>query len=703
MRIVYVSRSFGLSSWDNIKTYVFHVTRCQAMAGHEVYLVTDISAQLEEPVVPPGITLVPVEAASSDRNYFGTVHEYADRVYATLKNLSHSIDLDVIEFADHGAEGFLTIRAKKLLNEFASTRLVVKLHGPTSLLSEKSGESFSRFEHSIQAYAEEYCIKNADLVVSPSKALADYCKTEMEVLSIPISPFPLTSWRQTEQRIFTDEQIRKVIFFGSLHPRKGVDFFIQAAQLILEQNPDFVFEIYGQDTPSDPFGNSYQAYLRRSVPADLRDKIRFCGGVPSEQLPDVFASACFCILPSRWENYPYACLEAMSAGCVVIGSKHGGMAEIIEDGISGLLVDPYQVEEIAEAVMGSYLHPDFLQSMSDQARLTVQEKCAPENVSQKLAESYSMPLASQPWISDGKNLKVSVIIPLYNQGQYLLEAIRSVKASTYQNIEIVVINDCSTDPETNEIFESMEGIVKVRQPYNRGLPATRNLGIANSTGHFIMPLDSDDKIHPLYIEKAVNALVNNPEIAYVTCYAANFGLFESVHLPMGYVPELMAFMNTNGRPNDMFLKEALVAVGGYDVNLISYEDWDLFISLHEKGFIGDVLPLEVHYYRRHQASMVYQITNKKRSEVIQYLIRKHWTLFSQHSQAMILHLVHLWKSHYEANESVRAAQKKLDAQKKLEAQEKLELHKKLEAHEKLEAQKKLEAQEKSQAKSSLPL
>ena len=684
MRIVYVSRSFGLSTWDNIKTYVFHVTRCQAMAGHEVYLVTDVSAQPEDVVVPEGITLVPVEASSSDRNYFGTVHEYADRVYQTLKNLSLSVDLDVIEFADHGAEGFITIRTKKLLNEFAQTRLVVKLHGPTSLLLEKSGETFSRFEHSIQAYAEEYCIKNADLVVSPSKALADYCKVEMGVLSIPISPFPLTSCGTTEQRTFTDEQIRKVIFFGSLHPRKGVDFFIQAAQLILEQDPNFVFEIYGQDTPSDPFGNSYQAYLRRSVPHDLHEKIRFCGGVPSEQLPEIFASACFCILPSRWENYPYACLEVMAAGCVVIGSKHGGMAEIIEDGISGLLVDPYNVEEIAQALLGSYRRPEYLQALSDGARRTVTEKCAPENVSHKLAECYSMPLAKQPWISDGKNYKVSVIIPLYNQGQYLLEALRSVRESTYPNIEIVVINDCSTDPETNQIFEDLEGVVKVRQPRNRGLPATRNLGIESSTGHFIMPLDSDDKIHPLYIEKAVNALVNNPEVAYLTCYAANFGLFESVHAPVGYVPELMPFMNTNGRPNDMFLKSAMVAVGGYDVNLISYEDWDMFIMLHEHGFLGDVLPFEAHYYRRHQASMVYQITNKKRSEVIQYLIKKHWSLFSQHSQAMILHLVHLWKSHYEANESVRADQKKLEAQQKLEAKQRLEEHQRLEAQKKLE-------------------
>jgi glycosyltransferase involved in cell wall biosynthesis len=655
MRIAYVSSSFGSSTWNNIKTYILHVTRFQAQAGHEVYLVTDLSSQQINVAVHPGIVLVPVESASPERNYFGTAHEYADRVYQTLKNLALRVDLDVIEFADYGAEGFITIRAKKLLNEFALTRLVVKLHGPTSLLNEKSGEMFSRFEQSIQIYAEEYCIENADIVASPSGALADYCKSQLGISSVVTSPLPLTFWRKTEQRFFSEKQIRKVIFLGSLHPRKGVDFFIQAAQIILEREPNFFFEIYGHDTPSDPFGNSYQAYLQHSLPVDQREKIRFCGSVSDEQLPEVFAASCFCILPSRWENYPYTCLEAMAAGCVVVGSKHGGMAEIIENGVSGLLVDPYHVEEIAEAVLQNACNLPYLQAISDKARLAVMQKSAPESVSQKLAACYAMPLAQRLWISDGKNLKVSVIIPLYNQGLYLLEAIRSVKESTYKNVEIIVVNDCSTDPETNQIFANLEGVVKITQPQNSGLPATRNKGIANSTGHFIMPLDSDDKVHPLYIEKAVNALVNNPELAYVTCYAANFGLFESVHLPIGYVPELMPFMNTNGRPNDMFVRDALVAVQGYDEHLISYEDWDLFITLNEHGFRGDVLPLEAHHYRRHQDSMVYQITNKKRSEVIQYIIRKHWKLFSPYSQSMVLHLVHLWKSRYEANESMRVA------------------------------------------------
>ncbi|MBV9019456.1 MAG: glycosyltransferase [Ktedonobacteraceae bacterium] len=651
MRIAYVSREFGPITGGNIGAYISHVTRCMARRGHEIYLVTDCFSDTTIYHLPEGVTLVPVKSKQSDRRYISSIHEYSEWVYHTLRDLSHSVALDVIEFAERGAEGFITIRAKKLLDEFSHTKLVVQLHTPTSLLSEVSGESPRDFQKSIQIYAEHYCIENADILTSPSQALVDYLKDKLGIQTVFRRFSPLSLAHEHEIKLFTDSQVHTVIFVGSLHASKGVDLFIQAAQLILARDSHFTFEIYGKDTPSDPFGNSYKEYIKRRIPTALDHKILFRGFVPYREILKVLSNACFCILPARWASWPYACLEAMSLGCVVVGSKHGGMPEIIEHGVSGFLADPLDPTEIAHTVLDNYTDLSRLQKIAESAHTKTARLCDPLMACQKIEECYNVTTATKTSYTQKHAPRVSVIVPLYNQGRYVQEAIDSVKASTYNNVEIIVVNDGSTDEETHEVFDGLEGVMKVRKP-NGGLSSARNAGIAVSSGQFIMPLDADDKIHHLYIEKAVRALLNNSELAYVTCYSRNFGAFESVHPPIGYVPDLMLFMNTSGRSMNLYRKEALKKVNGYDEEMISYEDWDLLLSLHEKGFIGDVLPIEMSYYRRHSDSMVYTITNSKRSEIIQYMLCKHHQLLEKHCRSVSLNLVDLWKKNYQVNESI---------------------------------------------------
>ncbi|MBE9199984.1 MULTISPECIES: glycosyltransferase [unclassified Nodularia (in: cyanobacteria)] len=639
MKIAYVSREFGPITGGGIGTYIANITKYMAKRGHDVYLITDCFTESNLHYLPPNVTLIRTEPALSDRHFFTYNQNYSDRVYQTLKLLT---PFDVIEFAEYNAEGFTTIRAKKLLNEFANTQLVVKLHTPRSLLVEIDEEKHTTTQTPIDIYLEDYCVKNADIVTSPSASLAEYFTKRLDVNCITRSPYPLLLSTIKPTRKFVKSQIEKITFIGSIQVRKGVDTFIEAAKIILAKEPNFIFEMYGRDTYSAPFYRSYTEYLQKRIPYDLKDKIIFKGAAPYAEIPEILLDTCFCVFPSRWENWANVCLEAMSFGCVVIGSQEGGMSEMIEHGNSGFLINPSHAEEIAHTILDNYRNIAYLQQISETAQSSIQQWCDPELASAQVEESYKIASSPKNWLVN-QEAKISVVIPLYNQGNYIEETIQSIQESTYKNVEIIVVNDGSTDSETNKIFQNLSGVIKVFKP-NGGLSSARNAGIKVSSGEYIMLLDSDDKIHPEYIEKAVIALINNHELSYVGCYTRNFEAYEYTQAPVGFIPELMLFNNTNVvNSTNLYRRSAIAKVGDFDEELISYEDWDYFISLYENGCAGDILPLELFLYRRHYDSMVWTVAQPRRTQLIQYMLGKHQKTVSSYSHVMVQYLTQLWK------------------------------------------------------------
>jgi glycosyltransferase involved in cell wall biosynthesis len=413
--------------------------------GHRVFVIGDGAAGK----IPAGAEFVQLQESLPHQagHFFSDNQEYSYRILHTLRNLAQKARIDAIEFPVCGAPAFAAIRAKRLLNEFGGTKLIVRLDRPLSLQF-KTAEIKSVYAAQYCDFAmEDYCARHADHVHAPSLDLAEYFSTRIGRKDIQISPEP-------------------------------------------------------------PL--------------------------------DIFASP---LSPRTW------------------------------------------------------LHPA------------------------------------------GK--KVSAVIPFFNQGQYLAEAIQSVRDSQWPDLEIVVVNDGSTEAASNEAFEATEGVVKIRQP-NRGLGAARNAGIKAATGEYVLTLDADDKIHPDYIASAVAALENNPSLSYVTCHAQNFGVLDELYIPVGFVPALMPFLNTDGKCANVYRREVFAKCGGYDESLVSYEDWDFLMTLHDHGLEGDVLPVELFLYRRHYDSMVYTVADPKRMELIQQLMLKHRGLLNEDPKLIAVLLAGLW-------------------------------------------------------------
>jgi glycosyltransferase involved in cell wall biosynthesis len=223
---------------------------------------------------------------------------------------------------------------------------------------------------------------------------------------------------------------------------------------------------------------------------------------------------------------------------------------------------------------------------------------------------------------------VSVIIPCYNYGKYVVDAIESALANTYKNIEIIIVNDCSTDAYTNELLSNL---VKpktrvINHSENKGLPSTRNTGIALSSGKYIVPLDADDTIHPLFIEKTVQVLENRPRVGFVSTGIRYFGDRNFIHVPPRYNFYRLLFTNITS-VTSTFRRVAWEQVGGFKDNMRDgYEDWEFWISIGEKGWLGHLIPDVLFNYRKHGHSMLTDAV-KKHDELVQKIRNNHPELY----------------------------------------------------------------------------
>jgi glycosyltransferase involved in cell wall biosynthesis len=118
------------------------------------------------------------------------------------------------------------------------------------------------------------------------------------------------------------------------------------------------------------------------------DSVQFLGPVARAAMPQVYASAAVCVVPSRWENFPYVCLEAMASGCAVVASRVGGLAEIIEDGVNGILVEPGDDRALALAINDILDHPLRARQIGQAARAYTSTRVTRRAVCEQLAGLY---------------------------------------------------------------------------------------------------------------------------------------------------------------------------------------------------------------------------------------------------------------------------------------------------------------------------
>lgn len=226
--------------------------------------------------------------------------------------------------------------------------------------------------------------------------------------------------------------------------------------------------------------------------------------------------------------------------------------------------------------------------------------------------------------------RVSVIVPCYNHGQFLDEAVASVLAQTYVDYEIVIVNDGSTEEETVTLLQNYhQPKTRVIHTSNQGLAAARNKGIEESSGVYILPLDADDRICPTYMEKAVSVLDEKDDVGIVYCEAMFFGEKTGKWELPRY--EFSQFLLTNLIfASAFFRKSDWAKTGGYNPNMIyGWEDYDFWLSLIELGREVYQIPEVLFHYRHRSDSMVNAIAREQQIYSSSQIFKNHRDLYTE--------------------------------------------------------------------------
>ncbi len=212
-----------------------------------------------------------------------------------------------------------------------------------------------------------------------------------------------------------------------------------------------------------------------------------------------------------------------------------------------------------------------------------------------------MPFGSQPL--------VSVVIPVFNGAEYIRDAVESALNQTFKDLEIVVVDDGSTD-DTKTVIEDLMPGGKIQYVYqeNRGLSAARNVGIGLARGKYIKFLDSDDFLYPDQIRQQFEQIKTSDRLLSISdfCFLRPSG--ETVnrkYSPVNEASQLASFIDVNSVPVHAFLvsKALIQKAGGFDESLKACEDWDLWIRILKEGATIKHLPYMGCCYRISSNSM----------------------------------------------------------------------------------------------------
>lgn len=215
------------------------------------------------------------------------------------------------------------------------------------------------------------------------------------------------------------------------------------------------------------------------------------------------------------EDLPYVILEAMAAGKPVIGSAVAGIPEQVIHGVNGLLVDPGDFLGLSEAMIFFKKNFDAVRSMGAKSK---------ELYHSKFHQSIAIPQIEQLFFNKKEQVCVSVIITTYNRSYYLSLALQSVLSQTYSNLDIIVLDDGSSDETALIVKKIDDPRIRFRTQEHSGRPALlRNRGMREAKGEYIAFLDDDDVWRHDKIQKQISYLNEHPQfqVVYSDCMVIN--------------------------------------------------------------------------------------------------------------------------------------------------------------------------------------
>lgn len=578
---------------------------------------------------------------------------------------------DVIECQEYGALPYYLLQRKLIGHPaLANVPILVHCHTPAFAIAEINHQPAATFPHYWVGEMEKFCISAADALLAPSHFLAKQITQQVPGRKkIEVIPLPVNNNHSTTPIVSTSPK-PTVLYFGRLEVRKGTLKALESMESLWSIHEDFHAMLIGEDTDYAPRGTTVGAFIRSRYAHRIRNgQLQLRSSCAWEELKKHIVSARVVIVPSLWENFPNTCIEAMSLGQVVLASQHGGQAELIgSNGQNGILFDWNIFNDFTDKLTHLLkISPSEREKMGKRACQRVTEYCSKEKIVTQRLEHFERIIAQHqkptffpaPWLSyrlpascleneatfgqakeekracNGKRSlgSFSIVIPYFNLGKYVKDAVESALRSTRSPEEILIVDDCSTGEENLAVLRELENAYSsvriVRHLTNRGLAETRNTGAKEAKGEFIAFLDADDEVEPQFFEKALPVLEAYANVGFVYSWVQYFENSQGVwptwntHFPYLLGHNMLA-------PICVVRKKAFLEVGGNNPRFeYSLEDYECWINLLKHGWLGVSLPECLVRYRVRTGSMFRSATEDQFRYLYDLLARTHPELYQQ--------------------------------------------------------------------------
>ncbi|MEM7203335.1 MAG: glycosyltransferase family 4 protein [Planctomycetota bacterium] len=386
------------TGYGGIGTYSYYQARALAKLGHRVHV---IAGSVENGIYHSeheGVRVTRIKRDGWLQHLLGNAKQkrcgwFANRVetahgaYEALVHLLDKEHFDIVEMPECGADGMV-------VTTLLQVPTAIKYHSPARLIMDIY--DVPRMDRELTAFAEQVAINQVDVHTSCSKFVADEVAAKMGVRDpihvvpngIDLELFDRDEGIDPHERFGVPKDGVTIFFANRMEERKGVHLVGAMALAILQKYPHAHFVLAGRDL----FGYLEGRVLPAIRDRGLADRFHYLGGLDLPSVRAILKVVDIFLIPSLWENCPYSCLEAMTAGRAIVSSDCGGMPELIVDGVTGLLAQSGDAASYVSALEQVIEDSALRERLGGAARRMVEERLSDVSIAALAVETYQRSL-----------------------------------------------------------------------------------------------------------------------------------------------------------------------------------------------------------------------------------------------------------------------------------------------------------------------
>jgi len=536
--------------------------------------------------------------------------QIAWRVHDWLKIRGGDYDLAI--FPEWSGIAFHVLRAKQHRTHYRNLQIMINTHSPESWSLEGNHTLPENPDFLERDFMERESVAMADWVISPSHYMLSWMRQhQWDVPEIARVIPNLADLSPREVSAQKNQPATDIVFFGRLEIRKGLALFCDAIDRLPDEDRHRIGRIIFLGKPVARHGFNSVDYINHrtthwSTEVEIWPNFNRDQALAALQSPGVLA-----VIASLCENSPYTVVECLHDGIAFVATNVGGIPELIDEGDHDrILFDP---------------NPGMLASRLISALGQCGPLPSPAHSPAKVEEQWSSWLSEvyrkckSPPVTEAPGTfhrpKVSVCLVHFERPALLRQSLSSIRAQTYRNFEVILVDDGSKSPEALAMLNDLDAEFKlrdwkiIRQP-NLYLGAARNRAASEATGDFLLFMDDDNIALPREIETFVKtAQITGADILTSACY-----IFDTAEpppqpdrmwIPLGNAPSVAVFRNVFGDANAFWKRSSFLKLNGFSTDYgVGHEDWEIFTEAVLNGLSLEVVQEPLFYYRVHPNSMI---------------------------------------------------------------------------------------------------